>query len=207
MWSGQCSSSLSWMELREMLSQSLFNVCFGWGERGRGASNVHTGCSSQVCTEDGTRPRSPLARAAETCSSSEPWNRAEDDDTAPAVSRFQPRRTPGVQLETLSPYSPKDLFLLFFVTDTVRTICSNTNKKAAEKNQLGNKYKDGRFVQVFWSSDLHVVGVSGKSPRLLETKSHFFCAPASQSYDHRQVPIYIMERPPQWTWGRCSEWE
>uniref|UniRef100_A0A671V4K0 PiggyBac transposable element-derived protein domain-containing protein n=1 Tax=Sparus aurata TaxID=8175 RepID=A0A671V4K0_SPAAU len=70
-----------------------------------------------------------------------PWKTAEDADAAPAVSRFQPRRTPGVQLETLSSYSPKDLFLLFFATDTVRTICSNTNKKAAEKKQLGCKYQ------------------------------------------------------------------
>ena len=88
-----------------------------------------------------TRSRSPLARAAETRPGSEPWKTAEDADAAPAVSRFQPRRTPGVQLETLSSYSPKDLFLLFFATDTVRTICSNTNKKAAEKKQLGCKYQ------------------------------------------------------------------
>uniref|UniRef100_A0A671UTR0 PiggyBac transposable element-derived protein domain-containing protein n=1 Tax=Sparus aurata TaxID=8175 RepID=A0A671UTR0_SPAAU len=88
-----------------------------------------------------TRSRSPLAQAEETRPRSEPWKTAEDADTAPAVSRFQPRRSPGVQLETLSSYSPKDLFLLFFATDTVRTICSNTNKKAAEKKQLGCKYQ------------------------------------------------------------------
>ena len=78
------------------------------------------------------RSRSPLR--------SEPWKTMEDTDTAPGVSRFQPRRTPGVQAKRLSPQSPKDLFLLFFATDTVRTICSNTNKNAAESKDIWEKY-------------------------------------------------------------------
>uniref|UniRef100_A0A3Q0S922 PiggyBac transposable element-derived protein domain-containing protein n=1 Tax=Amphilophus citrinellus TaxID=61819 RepID=A0A3Q0S922_AMPCI len=85
--------------------------------------------------------RSPLTRAAEPCLSSEPWMTEKVADTAPAVSSFQPRRTPGVQVETLSRHSPKDLFLLFFATDTVRTICSNTNKNAAKNKDLGKKHK------------------------------------------------------------------
>nr|XP_046231957.1 piggyBac transposable element-derived protein 4-like [Scatophagus argus] len=74
------------------------------------------------------------------CLLSGPWKTEEDPDTAPAVSRFQPRRTPGVQVETLSSQSPKDLFLLFFATDTVRTICRNTNKNAAKNKELGKEY-------------------------------------------------------------------
>nr|XP_046253824.1 piggyBac transposable element-derived protein 4-like [Scatophagus argus] len=83
-----------------------------------------------------TRSRSPLTPTAEP----EPWKTEENPDTAPAVSRFRPRRTPGVQVETLSPQSPKDLFLLFFATDTVMKICSNTNKNAAKNKELGKKY-------------------------------------------------------------------
>lgn len=88
-----------------------------------------------------TRSRSPLFQAAEPRLSSEPWKTEYDADTAPALRRFQPRRTPGVQLDTLSSHSPKDLFLLFFATETVRTICRNTNKNAAKNRELGKKYK------------------------------------------------------------------
>nr|XP_046264997.1 uncharacterized protein LOC124069676 [Scatophagus argus] len=87
-----------------------------------------------------TRSRSPMTPAAEPRLLSGPWKTEEDADSAPAVSRFQPRRAPGVQVETLSPQSPKDLFLLFFATDTVRTICYNTNKNAAKIREMGKKY-------------------------------------------------------------------
>lgn len=83
------------------------------------------------------RSRSPL-RAPR---SSEPWKTDMDPDTAPIISGFQPRRTPGVQTDTISSFSPKDLFLLYFCTDTVRTLCTNTNKNAAKNKQLGKKYK------------------------------------------------------------------
>ena len=86
------------------------------------------------------RSRSPLARAAEPLSS-EPWRTEQQADTAPTGSSFLPRRTPGVQVESLSHHTPKDLFLLFFSTDAVRTICSNTNKNAAKNKELGKKYK------------------------------------------------------------------
>ena len=73
--------------------------------------------------------------------------------------------TPGVQVETLSPYSPKDLFLLSFATDTVMTICRNTNKKAPKNRELGSKYKWTDIERDdFWSPELHVVGVAAKSP-------------------------------------------
>uniref|UniRef100_A0A3Q3ENX6 PiggyBac transposable element-derived protein domain-containing protein n=1 Tax=Kryptolebias marmoratus TaxID=37003 RepID=A0A3Q3ENX6_KRYMA len=88
-----------------------------------------------------TRSRSPLAGTSEPHLSSEPWKTEEEADAAPEVSRFQPRRTPGVQLDTLSSHCPKDLFLLFFATDSVRTICKNTNKNAAKNIESGKKYK------------------------------------------------------------------
>uniref|UniRef100_I3JTA2 PiggyBac transposable element-derived protein domain-containing protein n=1 Tax=Oreochromis niloticus TaxID=8128 RepID=I3JTA2_ORENI len=88
-----------------------------------------------------TRSRSPLPQAAKPHLSSEPWKSDGDADITPECSRFQPRRTPGVQIETLCPQSPKDLFLLFFATDTVSTICANTNKNATKNQHLGKKYK------------------------------------------------------------------
>ncbi|KAL7373230.1 hypothetical protein ABVT39_001900 [Epinephelus coioides] len=76
-----------------------------------------------------TRSQSPLTQAAEQEARlhSEPWKTEEDADTAPAVSRFQPRRTPGVQVETLSPHSPKNLFL------------TQSNKSAATQTKMLQK--------------------------------------------------------------------
>ena len=87
------------------------------------------------------RSRSPLARTAEPPLRPEPWRTEREADTAPTGSRFQPRRTPGVQVDSLSHHTPKDLFLLFFPTDAVLTICSNTNKNAAKNKELGKKYR------------------------------------------------------------------
>uniref|UniRef100_A0A087X5I5 Zgc:162611 n=1 Tax=Poecilia formosa TaxID=48698 RepID=A0A087X5I5_POEFO len=64
------------------------------------------------------RSRSPRGGAAEPLPHSDPWKTEEDPDSVPGVSRFQPRRTPGVQINNLSSHSPKDLFLLYFATDT-----------------------------------------------------------------------------------------
>lgn len=154
----------------------------------------------QVRSGTPTRSRSPLTVAAEPRPRSEPWKTGEDPDADPAVSRFQPRRTPGVQVERISPQSPKDLFLLFFATDTVRTICSNTNKNAAKSKELGRKYCWTDIVmEDLFGLLIYMSLVTAKSSRLLETKSHFVCAFSSRSDDKREVPypLHILEYPPQ----------
>ncbi|XP_062325519.1 piggyBac transposable element-derived protein 4-like [Osmerus eperlanus] len=88
-----------------------------------------------------TRSRSPAQSAAQPQQSSEPWKTETDPDTAPKASRFRPRRPPGAQVDLHSEYTPKDLFLLYFAADTVRTLCRNTNKQAARKQQKGSKYQ------------------------------------------------------------------
>ncbi|KAL3991578.1 ATP-dependent RNA helicase DDX56/DBP9 [Sarotherodon galilaeus] len=74
-----------------------------------------------------TRSRSPLPQAAEPHLSSESWKSEGDADITPECSRFQPRRTPGI-------------FLIVFATDTISTICANTNKNATKNQHLGKKY-------------------------------------------------------------------
>ncbi|XP_027859071.1 piggyBac transposable element-derived protein 4-like isoform X1 [Xiphophorus couchianus] len=87
-----------------------------------------------------TRSRSPLTEAAPETRAGQ-WNTEEDADAAPVVSRFQPRRTPGPQMDLMSNHSPSELFLLFFAADTVKTICDNTNRYAAKNQANGKKYK------------------------------------------------------------------
>lgn len=144
MWSRQCRSSLSWKQLGlgEDFDNEVDDPSSVLEEKKqeepptRGQRATRRSAQRKVQSGTPTRSRSPLAQAAETRLSSEPWMTAEGSDTAPAVSWFQPRRTPrrtpGVPLETLSDQSPKDLFILFFATDTVRTNCSNTDKNAAK---------------------------------------------------------------------------
>ncbi|XP_045071843.1 piggyBac transposable element-derived protein 3-like [Coregonus clupeaformis] len=88
-----------------------------------------------------TRSRSPAQSAAQPEQSSEPWKTETDPDTAPQASRFMPRRPPGAQVDLHSGHTPKDLFLLYFAADTMRTICRNTNKQAARNQQKGSKYQ------------------------------------------------------------------
>ncbi|KAE8281733.1 hypothetical protein D5F01_LYC20733 [Larimichthys crocea] len=38
-------------------------------------------------------------------------------------------------------YTPLDLFQLYFSPTTVRTLCTNTNKRAAKSKEMGKKYK------------------------------------------------------------------
>ncbi|XP_034091954.1 WW domain-binding protein 11-like [Gymnodraco acuticeps] len=69
------------------------------------------------------------------------WKTGEDPDTAPPVSRFQPARTPGPQLSSTVSNKPLDLFKLFFSALTVQTLCTNTNKRAAQEMGKGKTYK------------------------------------------------------------------
>ncbi|XP_028268778.1 piggyBac transposable element-derived protein 4-like [Parambassis ranga] len=71
----------------------------------------------------------------------EPWRTGNDPDTAPQISRFMPRRTPGAQVNPHATYSPLDLFQLYFSPSTVLTLCKNTNMYAAKKKEMGKKYQ------------------------------------------------------------------
>lgn len=68
------------------------------------------------------------------------WMTEADADVAPVPKRFLPARPPGHQLNPADTHSPLDLFKLYFNTDTVRTICQNTNKQAAKSISNGKKY-------------------------------------------------------------------
>uniref|UniRef100_A0A673AIN1 PiggyBac transposable element-derived protein domain-containing protein n=1 Tax=Sphaeramia orbicularis TaxID=375764 RepID=A0A673AIN1_9TELE len=70
----------------------------------------------------------------------EPWRTGNDPDTAPLMSKFMPRRTPGAQVDTHAAYSPIDLFQLYFSTSTVQTLCRHTNRYAAKNKEIGKKY-------------------------------------------------------------------
>ncbi|XP_049425710.1 piggyBac transposable element-derived protein 4-like [Epinephelus fuscoguttatus] len=90
--------------------------------------------------ENRCRSRSPCDRSSQPHHSPEAWRTERDPDTAPGVSRFMPHRPPGAQVDMHSPYTPKDLFQLFFSTATMRTLCKNTNKYAAIQQEMGKKY-------------------------------------------------------------------
>lgn len=85
-----------------------------------------------------TRSRSPQAQPHHRL---EPWRTGNDPDTAPQISCFMPRRTPGAQVDTHAAYSPLDLFQLYFSPATVHTLCTNTNKHAARSKEMGKKYR------------------------------------------------------------------
>ncbi|KAM3875240.1 piggyBac transposable element-derived protein 4-like [Diretmus argenteus] len=52
-----------------------------------------------------------------------------------------PRRPPGPQVDAHQAYSPKDLFMLYFTKDVMKTLCTNTNRYAALNQERGKKYK------------------------------------------------------------------
>lgn len=146
MWSEQCSSFLSWMELRETRSQSLSqseNFDNKVDDPYFVLDEEREEAAPPICTQTATQRsaqgrdccgRSMLAQAAETLLSCEPWKTEEDADTAPAISRFQPRRTP-VQLGTLSPYSPKDLSFCFLpLTQSGQSQATLTNRLQKTEN-------------------------------------------------------------------------
>ncbi|KAM3850276.1 piggyBac transposable element-derived protein 4-like [Diretmus argenteus] len=84
-----------------------------------------------------TRPGPAQAQAA----AAQPWKTSDDPDVAPELNRFMPRRPPGAQVNSHAAYSAKDLFMLYFSVDTMKTLCKNTNKYAALNQERGRKYK------------------------------------------------------------------
>lgn len=68
------------------------------------------------------------------------WNGIEDLDTAPDPKIFEPKRKPGHQLDPSHTYTPIDLFSLFVDSSAVSTLCTHTNKQAANNITKGKKY-------------------------------------------------------------------
>lgn len=68
------------------------------------------------------------------------WKTEKHKDKAPPRPRFQPARTPGVQVSAVDTHTPLDLFKLFFSEKAVKTLCSNTNKQAAINIAKGCAY-------------------------------------------------------------------
>ncbi|KAJ8377795.1 hypothetical protein AAFF_G00251140 [Aldrovandia affinis] len=90
----------------------------------------------QVATEKPSRIHSPASQA----SRHPPWKTETAPDEAPPVSRFQPARPPGVQLNLADNHTPLDLFKQYVTRDAVNTLCRNTNKQAAMAQAKGSKY-------------------------------------------------------------------
>uniref|UniRef100_A0A3B4UJI1 M-phase phosphoprotein 8 n=1 Tax=Seriola dumerili TaxID=41447 RepID=A0A3B4UJI1_SERDU len=85
----------------------------------------------------------PAKKKAQCQPSQQPqsWKTESDDDVAPPPLEFLPVRGPGVQLNPKDKYTPLDLFKLFFSEEAMKTVCQNTNKKAAKHTAKGAKYK------------------------------------------------------------------
>ncbi|XP_049340780.1 piggyBac transposable element-derived protein 4-like [Astyanax mexicanus] len=67
------------------------------------------------------------------------WNSKDEADVTPVLHPFTPVRNPGVQLDSHQEYTPLQLFQLFMGGSTVITLCQNTNKYAANRQEKGMK--------------------------------------------------------------------
>uniref|UniRef100_W5LLL1 PiggyBac transposable element-derived protein 4-like n=1 Tax=Astyanax mexicanus TaxID=7994 RepID=W5LLL1_ASTMX len=67
------------------------------------------------------------------------WRSRDEEDVTPILHPFSPARTPGVQLDSHQQYTPLQLFQLFMSSSTIITLCQNTNKYAAQRQEKGIK--------------------------------------------------------------------
>ncbi|XP_048866623.1 piggyBac transposable element-derived protein 3-like [Brienomyrus brachyistius] len=95
----------------------------------------HVTASSAFAKRRRTSPASQSTRPSSS------WNSEEDTDVGPPALMFKPTRPPGVQLSPEDRHTPLDLFKMFFSTDAVKTLCRNTNRRAAMHVAEGKKYK------------------------------------------------------------------
>ncbi|XP_017572500.1 piggyBac transposable element-derived protein 4-like [Pygocentrus nattereri] len=71
----------------------------------------------------------------------ESWKSESDKDQEPELPKYNPKRTPGVQVDCTRSYSPLELFQLYFDMDVVGKIVLNTNKYAVKKKEQGRKHQ------------------------------------------------------------------
>jgi len=69
------------------------------------------------------------------------WHSLSDEDEAPPMPSFAPKRPPGPQLITDELYSPIHLFQLFFSNSVVLEIIANTNAYREKMSNSVKKYK------------------------------------------------------------------
>lgn len=69
------------------------------------------------------------------------WHDISEDDIAPHIPPFQPKRQVGPQLISTAVYSPLELFQLYFNMATIGTIVQNTNTYAEQRKSAGLKLK------------------------------------------------------------------
>ena len=70
-----------------------------------------------------------------------PWRMVDEEDSAPAIPPFCPRRPPGVQFSHDVARSAVQLFKLFFTASAMQTLCDNTNRYATKNQEAGKKFK------------------------------------------------------------------
>ncbi|KAL1268600.1 hypothetical protein QQF64_033963 [Cirrhinus molitorella] len=82
------------------------------------------------------RPASVMAESSGT----ERWYDCSEEDEAPALPHFLPKRIPGPQLVMDRIYSPLQLFQLFFTVSVVDTMVKNTNAFARMRSEAGKRF-------------------------------------------------------------------
>ncbi|KAK0136476.1 Zinc finger MYM-type protein 4 [Merluccius polli] len=96
---------------------------------------------NQALFSSSSAPTDDIKDEPETPKEAPSWHTRKDADVAPPTMQFHPARPPGVQLSSADTRTPHDLFKLFFAENTIRTLCSNTNKQAARNAAKGCKYE------------------------------------------------------------------
>ncbi|KAG9260037.1 piggyBac transposable element-derived protein 4-like [Astyanax mexicanus] len=94
-------------------------------------TKVPNGSSAEGATSGCDKETQPAKR----------WNNADEEDIEPFHHKFIPARKPGSILDHTKDYRPVDLFQEFFTTEAVSSLCSNTNKFADIKKDMGEKCK------------------------------------------------------------------
>ncbi|CAJ1061431.1 uncharacterized protein LOC124069676 [Xyrichtys novacula] len=116
----------------------------------------------------------------------EDWGGCRQSSSSEQVSASETTRGP---VRSTFPPESKRPFSSFFATDTVRTICSNTNKNAAKNEELGKKYSwtdiDKEDLQKFFGLLIYMSLVSLPSLQEYWRYNHFLSVP---------MPSKIMSR-------------
>ncbi|XP_066569538.1 piggyBac transposable element-derived protein 4 [Amia ocellicauda] len=125
--------------------------------------------------------QSPRSRSPHRTTPGQYWKTETDPDVAPTLPRFQPARTPGVQLDKSKTYSPLELFQLFFSPNVVRVLCSNTNKQATKRIAQGLQFKWTDVTPQEFLKYLSLVIFMGLlklgSVKAYWRNKHIFCVP------------------------------